>query len=159
MRRIAILVADGLDGKALAIHAGLAAAQAVPRFVGPRLGAVQTGQGGPIEVDVTMEAMPAVLFDALVVPDGSQGVAELKKLGHAIEFVKEQYRHCKPILALGAGKSLLEAAGVKPTLPSGDPDGGLLYLEGADMDDILPRFIEAIAAHRHLEREMDPPPV
>lgn len=159
MRRIAILVADGIDGKAAALHAGLAAAQAVPRFVGPRLGVVQTGEVNPIEVDVTMEAMPAVLFDALVVPDGNQGVAELAKLGHAIEFVKGQYRHCKPILVLGAGMSLLEAAGVKRTLPSGGQDGGLLYFESADMDDILPRFIEAIAAHRHFDREMDPPPV
>ena len=32
--------------------------------------------------------------------------------GHALEFVKEQYRHCKPMLVLGKGSALLRAAGV-----------------------------------------------
>ncbi len=157
MRRIAILVADGIDGTVASLYAGLAAEQAVPRFVGARLGTIQTTDGAQIEADVTMEAMPSVLFDALVVPDGSQGVMELSQVGHAIDFVKEQYRHCKPILVLGAGRNLVDAAGVKWTLPSGDQDSGLLYFEGDDMNNALAHFIKAIAAHRHFEREMDPP--
>jgi catalase len=157
MRRIAILVADGIDGTVASLYAGLAAEQAVPRFVGARLGTIQTTDGAQIEADVTMEAMPSVLFDALVVPDGSRGVMELSQVGHAIDFVKEQYRHCKPILVLGAGRNLVDAAGVKWTLPSGDQDSGLLYFEGDDMNNALAHFIKAIAAHRHFEREMDPP--
>lgn len=46
----------------------LAARGAVPRYVGARLGAVKTAEGEAIEVDVTMETMPSVLFDALIVP-------------------------------------------------------------------------------------------
>ncbi len=42
-RRIAILVADGVDGAtARALHAGLVEQGAVPRYIGPRLGAVKT---------------------------------------------------------------------------------------------------------------------
>ena len=37
---------------------------------------------------------------------------ELSSLGHALEFLKDQYRHCKPILMLGAGERVAEAAGV-----------------------------------------------
>ena len=35
---------------------------------------------------------------------------------------------------------------------------GLLLLDG-DAGEALPQFIEAIAKHRHFEREMDPPAV
>lgn len=157
MRRIAILVADGVDGSVAALYAGLAGEQAVPRFVGTRLGPVQTSDANQIEVDITFEAMPAVLFDALVVPGSREGVSALGSNGQAIEFIKEQYRHCKPILVLGAGRKLTEAAGVKWILPSGEQDSGLLHAEDEDIGNALGRFIEAIAAHRHFEREMDPP--
>ena len=104
-RRIAIMVADGVDGaSARAVRAGLAAKGAVPRFVGARLGAVESMDGNQVEVDVTFEAMPAVLFDALVVPGGHEDALKLACMGHAVEFIKEQYRHCKPILALGYGQ-------------------------------------------------------
>lgn len=154
-RQIAILVADGVDGaSAKALQAGLVAEGAVPRFVGVRLGAVQSTDGNEIEVDVTFEAMPAVLFDGLAVPGGHEDALNLACMELVVEFIKEQYRHCKPILALGIGKDLIERAGVKLRLPSGELDPGVLAFEDNDINDILPQFIEAIAAHRHFEREM-----
>ncbi len=75
----------------------------------------------------------------------------------AVEFIRDQYRHCKPILVLKGGKSLVESAGVKFTLPSGELDPGVLYFEDENYDKILPQFVEAIAAHRHFEREIEPP--
>jgi catalase len=75
----------------------------------------------------------------------------------AIQFIKDQYRHCKPILVLGNGRNMIESAGVKLTLPSGELDPGILYFQNDNFDDILPQFIEAIAAHRHFEREIEPP--
>ena len=159
-RRVAILVADGVDGaSAAAIHSGLAEAGAVPRYVGARLGQVQSADGEAIEVEVSMEAMPAVLFDALVVPGGRAAAQTLGKLGHAAEFIKDQYRHCKPILALGAGRDLVENAGVPARLPSGKPDPGLLVFSEDGAEEALPQLVEAIAKHRHHAREMDPPAV
>ncbi|MEO7464026.1 MAG: catalase, partial [Nitrosospira sp.] len=106
-RRVAILVADGVDGVAAkALKTGLAAEGAVGRFVGIRLGAVQSSRGDEIEVDVTFESMPAVFFDALAVPGGHEDSNNLTGVGQALEFIKDQYRHCKPILALGLGKNL-----------------------------------------------------
>jgi catalase len=159
-RRIAILVADGVDAsEVLEIHAGLLKKGAVPRFVGARLGAVQPAEGDPIEVEVTLEASPSVLYDALVIPGGRAAVEMLGRLGHAAEFIKDQYRHCKPILALGAGLDLMENAGVPLALPSGDPDPGVLRFPDDRVEDALSQFVEAIGKHRHFEREMDPPPV
>lgn len=153
-RRIAILVADGVDGaSARELREELAAEGAVPRFVGVCLGTVQSTDGGDIEVEVTFETMPAVLFDALVVPSGHEDARNLASVGQALEFIKEQYRHCKPLLALGIGRDLLESAGVKLRLPSGELDPGVLTFSDEGLDDILPQFIEAIVAHRHFERE------
>ena len=72
-RRVAILVADGCDGEALvALADRLTSEGAVPRFVSTTLGSVQPADGDAIEVDVSLEAAPAVLYDALVLPDGAE---------------------------------------------------------------------------------------
>jgi catalase len=159
-RRIAIFVANGVDGAAAqTLHAGLAEQGAVPRYVGPRLGAVETADGDTLEVEVTLETMPSVLFDALAVPGGKDAIKILGNLGHALEFIKDQYRHAKPILALGDGAALIENAGVSANLPSGKPDPGVLVAKQGGATKALPSFIKAIARHRHHEREMDPPEV
>ncbi|MDQ6621241.1 MAG: catalase [Pseudomonadota bacterium] len=160
-RRVAILVADGMMGEsAKNIHAGLAQAGAVPRYVGVRLGEVQCADGGSIEIEGSLETMPSVLFDALVVPAGRAAAETLGNVGPALEFIKDQYRHCKPILALGAGTDLIENAGVPGRLPDGTRDPGLLlYPEADDAQDALTGFIQAIAQHRHFAREIDPPGV
>jgi catalase len=157
-RRIAILVADGVDTGVTQLHRSLTGMGAVPRYVGIRLGAVRTDADMKIDVDVTLEAMPAVLFDALIVPDGDAAIAALAQEGQVAEFVKDQYRHCKPILAIGAGKALLEQCEIPLSLPEGRPDSGLL------LDDVVkPRtaaaFSAAVAKHRHFQRFADPPPV
>jgi catalase len=119
---------------------------------------VKTQQGDSIEVEVTFETMPSVLFDACAVPDGKEATTILGNVGHVLEFLKDQYRHAKPILALGTGAVLVENAGVAAMLPSGEPDPGVL-IQKAPAEKVLPAFIKAIARHRHHEREMDPPGV
>jgi catalase len=153
-RRIAILVADGMHAaSAIAVHARLAEAGAVPRYVGPRLGRVKPGFGRPIDVDITLEAAPAVLFDGMVLPDGEDAVRALAADGLALEFVKDQLRHCKAILALGASDALLEAAGAPPGVP------GIARAAAAEPEAAVAEFSALVAKHRVYERESDPPPV
>ncbi|MDT4858740.1 hypothetical protein FQZ97_932210 [compost metagenome] len=52
-----------------------------------------------------------------------------------------------------ASQTLLDAAGVALVLPSGDPDPGIVTETDVD------GFIQAMARHRHPERETDPPAV
>jgi len=159
-RRIAILVANGVEGASLtALHTTLSGAGAVPRFVGPRLGKIVAADGDALDVEVSMEAAPSVLFDALVLPDGDEATAALAADGHTMEFIKDQYRHCKPMLILGSSASLLEAAGVPSALPSGDKDPGLLAFDAADISKAAAAFMAAIGKHRAFARQMDPPPV
>jgi catalase len=157
-RRIAILVADGADSQPLeALASELLAAGAVSRFVGARLGEV-TMTGGAHQVDATVETMPSVLWDAVVLPDGDDALEQLGVDGRVLEFIKDQYRHCKPMLAIGSATGLLQKAGIPETLVSGHADPGLLLMEGDDPAGIA-AFIAAIAKHRHFERETDPPRV
>jgi catalase len=147
-------VADGVDGEgALAVHAALAAAGAVPRIVAARLGPVESFTDTALDPDATLETMPSCLFDAMVVADGDASVDALCELGHALEFVKDQYRHCKAILALGAGQELLEEAG----LPMGDQDPAIVVVPSANRKQGLADFIAAVGAHRNWDRAMDPP--
>jgi catalase len=155
-RCIALLVAPGVEAASLEqLHSKLSAEGAVPRYVGPRMGAVKTAGGKDIVVEVTLETAPSVLFDAVVIPDGAEGVRTLSSTGHAVEFVKDQFRHCKTILALGAGEKLLEAANIPAALKTGGTDSGLLRLKKAN--EAAAPFIAAIAKHRHFERQTDPP--
>ena len=154
---MAILVADGVDGAAaLAIHEALSAQDAVPRFVGVKLGTVDSASGDALDVEISLETAPSVVWDAMIVPDGQVAAETLAKRGQALEFLKDQYRHCKPILLIGAAQALLDAAGIPPALPSGKADPGLLRFDQA-AGDAVPAFVKALTRHRHFERETDPP--
>jgi catalase len=157
-RKIAILLADGIESAPITnLIAALNGAGAVTRLLSTRLGSVRSEDGEPLEIDATLENSPAVLFDALVLPGGSEAVDALCLDGQALEFVKDQYRHCKTILALGDSPKILSKAGIPLILPSGDADPGLL-IEGQEGNDANTQsFIAAIGRHRHVERDRDPP--
>jgi catalase len=157
-RKVAVLIADGIRGTPISsLLQRLTKAGAVTRFLGTRLGTVGSIDGDRFSVDATLENSPPVLFDALVLPDGVDAVEALAKDGHTLEFLKDHYRHCKTILVLGASSKLLKKAGIFDVLPSGQPDPGLLTLEADELDAAPARFIEAMAKHRHFERDSDPP--
>ena len=130
-RRVAIIVADGVVGAEVeALVERLASEGAVPITLGARLGRVKSDRGKPIEIGAPIDAAPSVVFDAMVLPDGEAAAAALAKNGRVLEFLKDHYRHCKPILVLGASTQVLDAAGVPATLPNGKPDPGLIVGEG-----------------------------
>jgi catalase len=159
-RKVAILVADGMLAASVgAIYSSLLDEGAVPRLVGSRLGKAQTADGKTLDVETTMEAGPAVLWDAVVIPEGLNAAEQLARDAHAHEFVRLQYRHCKPILVLDGGAALLKAAGVPPTLADGSPDPGLIGAETAKLDQALAAFKQALAGHRAYARDIDPPVV
>jgi catalase len=157
-RKIAILAANGVEGSSIAaLQTALVNAGAVPRLVAPRVGQVQTADDDVLDADASLENTPAVLFDALVLPDGEQAVALLANNGHALEFLKDQYRHCKTILVLGASRSLLDKVGITAAAAEGGEDSGLLFGEADGIDASITAFIAAVGVHRHTARDSDPP--
>jgi catalase len=157
-RKIAIVLADGVESEPITdLIEALDAAGAVTRLLGGRLGTIRGEDGDPFEIDATLENSPSVLFDAMVLAGGAEAVDAMCLDGRTIEFVKDQYRHCKTILALGDSSRVLAKAGIPATLPSGDVDPGLL-VEGQEGGEANAQsFIAAIRRHRHVERDQDPP--
>ena len=123
--------------------------------MGVRLGTVKGTSGKPLSVEATLENSPACTFDAVVTPDGEDAVEALLQVGNTMEFLRDQYRHCKTILALGASSALLEAAEIEATVSSGEKDPGILMASGKDAS--TKAFLAAVARHKHFERELDPP--
>jgi catalase len=110
-RKVAILVADGVELGALkpssrrwtgrrAVQGGRAAPGHGGHLVGPADG------GGPHFTN-----MPSVMFDAVLVPGGSDSAATLGGMGEAVHFVLEAYKHCKTICTVGDGVQLLSTLG------------------------------------------------
>ncbi|MEO6078153.1 MAG: catalase, partial [Steroidobacteraceae bacterium] len=158
-RRIALLAADGVAGAALvAAKQALSAAGAMPTVIAPRIGPVKTVDGSTLEADGSLENSAPVVFDAVILPDGQAAVDRLARIGTAMDFIANQYRHGKTLLALGASSALLTKAGISADLPGGGKDPGVLM--GASSKGGKPAlddFMQAVAKHRHPERETDPP--
>jgi catalase len=117
------------------------------------LGKVKAADGKPLDVEISLEAGPSVMYDGMIVPDGDQAAEALARNALAIDFVREQYRHGKPILVSKGGAGLLSKAMIPSTLPDGSPDPALL------VDGTLDAFKTALAGHRAYARETDPPMV
>ncbi|MEN0038794.1 MAG: catalase [Cellvibrio sp.] len=159
-RRIAILVADGVDAEAVQfIYSSLLDSGAIPRLVGSRLGSIKTVGGESLDVEITLEASPSVLYDAVVIPSGSTAVDALIADAHSLEFIREQYRHCKAILAVGDGNNLLSAADIPELLPDGSTDLAVVTTNEYSLEIALNAFKASVAAHRVYLRENDPPVV
>ncbi|MBK7470420.1 MAG: catalase [Betaproteobacteria bacterium] len=156
-RRIAVLIDNGFDAASIAAHAALLAQGAVPRFVGPRLGSFTSSDGRAVDAEISLEAGPAVVYDAVVLPGGA-AAAMLAANGAMKEFVNDMYRHCKAILALGEAALILDKAGIPAKLPDGGDDVGLIRANPGDKR-AFDAFISAVAKHRVYQRETDPPAV
>jgi catalase len=133
--------------------AALRAAGAAVHLIAPRLGPVKPVNGAPFEATGTLENSAPVLFDGLVLPDGADGVKALAARMETRDFIAEQYRHGKTILAMGASSALLDRAGIPAALASGEPDPGLVRGDAMQGDRGVAAFIIALGRHRHPERE------
>ena len=158
-RKVAIAVAAGADASQVAaVREHLRALGAMPRLVGPTLGAQAAADGGPVAVDTSFEHEPGVLFDALVLPDGTAAADAATSDARLLEAVRDHYRHCKPILAIGAAQRVLQAAGV-PAQGAAADDPALVRVDADALARGLDAFVEALGLHRYWNRETDPPAV
>jgi catalase len=159
-RKVALMVAPGFEAAAIQqVQQALMEQGAVGRLVGPRIGPIKTAGGDVVDADASLENEPGFLFDGLVLPDGAEAVALLAQDGHAPEFIKDQFRHCKAILVLGASRDLLVKAGIPASMDKSLLQGGtgLIVADAGDEAAAITAFLDALSKHRHFGREMDPP--
>jgi catalase len=153
-RRIAILVADGVDAVSLnKMKQALEAAGAQTKIIAPHLGNIATAKGKQINVDQSLLNAASVLFDAVYVPGGQKSVAALQKEPNAIHFINEAYKHCKAIAADGEGTKLLFITNAGTKNNSTDKSANNYMANGVLLNHNPNEFIKAIAQHRFWERE------
>lgn len=134
-RSVAILVADGVDGRSIAnVQKVLKEAGAVVHLIAPHLGQIRPVNGESFEATGTIENSPSVLFDGVVLPDGAQGVRALAAHVEVVDFICHPHRHGKTLLVLGASTELLKLAGVSPTLANGEHDPGIVLDTSGQVD-------------------------
>ena len=164
-RKVAVLVADGVDGASLReVRDALVRGGAVVELVAKTLASVSGSDGKTLAVDKTyLTSGGSIMYDAVLVAGGGEAARTLATHGDAKHFINEAFKHCKPIGALTDGVALLEASqiavggegggrGGKPTVERGvviarTADGGGKAFARA--------FIDAMAQHRFWEREAD----
>ncbi len=159
-RKIAFLVADGFDDDAVSeMKKALLTAGALAMTVAPRLGVLTGANGEECKADFSFLTGSSVLFDAVYIPGGDASVEALKRETEALNFVDEAYKHCKAIAASGEGVGFLARSlgdNLNESNTTGDlvsSDQGVVISRGPASANFASSFINAIAQHRHWERE------
>jgi catalase len=158
-RKVAILVADGVHGASVvAIQTALSAVGAVACIIAPRLGPVQTADSESMEATRYAGELAvqycSMRSSCLMVATGSRCWPDM---GRRWSSWPISIATARPSWRSAQSKALLDQADVAATLPSGEPDPGILLVGIAAPGDSAAAFIAAVARHRHPSREMDPP--
>lgn len=179
-RRVAIIIADGYDPVAYnAILGALKGAKALPYTIGPRRTAIyaagedkNSGAKG-VKPDHHLEGMRSTMFDSVFIPGGQQSIETLRKMGRAVQWVREAYGHLKAIGATGEAVDLVKYACEIPgmdfstsadvvnsygvvTVGKVQPESfkeGLQMVKGAK--DFLDNYTYEISQHKNWQRELD----
>ena len=163
--KIAVLLADGFDDEHVKlVKDALDRAGAIVKTVA-KTAKVKSATGAELEVDKMFVTTSSVLFDAVFVPGTAAAAAALAREGMAVHFVREAFKHGKPVAALGDGVELvapLELAGAK-VAAKGSTDlraeGGVVTQRGVPSGNAFgDAFVAAVAAHRHWDRDVDKVP-
>jgi len=162
-RRVAILVADGCrTADVRTMQEALLAAGAVADLVAETLGPVVGDDGSTLLPRFTLLTTSSVLFDALVVPGGEASVARLASISVAERFLRDAWRHCKPMAFLGEAASLWAALALRqpsidrPGIDVEDPQLGVLVAERSS-DAHAATFLSMVARHRYWRRQAAAP--
>jgi catalase len=155
-RKVAILVTSKCDGAGVAsMVKALAAEGAVGVIVAPELRDITADNGEVYQPQFTILTAASVLFDAVYVAGGAEA-ALWSSEADAVDFVREAFKHCKPVAATGEGMELLSIAAI-PVGASDDPDpADAATIVGTGVrGDFTQRFIEAMTHHRFWAREAE----
>jgi catalase len=157
-RKVAVLAADGVDAATLQPVLNLLRERgAICEVLAPHGGELDGG----VAVDRTLPTMASVLYDAVLVAGGGGSVQTLSGNGTAMRYAAEAFKHAKPVAAIGEGVEFLRGAPLDDVQLSANGlvvDAGVVTLASANgdgLDQFTNSFAEAIAGHRHFDRNLE----
>jgi catalase len=147
-RKIAILVAEGVDGKQIAqVQAELSKAGVTALLLGHRMGPIE---GLPnLEPHGTFAGMPSILFDGVFVPNGGKSLNFFRASGEVKHYIMEAYKHYKTIGIGSDVGDLLTAVNLSINAP------GVITMKAGfplKASHSTRSFVAALSLHRHWER-------
>jgi catalase len=159
-RRVAVIAAPGADGAQIsAAFAELKKAGAVPELVSSALGPVV--QGAP-EATKTIFSTSSVLWDSVYVPGGQASIDALRARGDVVPFIKEAFRHAKPIGGTAEGADFVESVVAEDLGPKAAKGNGALpgvvLARGGQIGAFPAELVKALGQHRFWERSALVPP-
>ena len=170
--KVAVLAADGYDHEALdetrkALDEEGASTVVVSKVLGTLKGA-----GGETQVDKSHVTTTSVVYDAVLIP-GGEHVKALRQEGEVMHFIREAYKHGKPIGATGEAVQLQREARLPGVQLADSAEAvssqGVVSVAGAEtradrvkglagmtektgIGGFRTLFLEALAEHRHWGR-------
>ncbi|ADP34426.1 catalase [Bacillus atrophaeus] len=147
-RQVAVLVENGFHGDEVQqVLDALKQAGIRADIISQTLGTVTSEDGRELEVTATFLTTDSVLYDAVYVAGGKQSTAQTQKAAKG--FINEAYSHYKAIGAANEGVELLALAAGSTEEP-----GLVTAKDEKDLARFNQAFIEAIAEHRHWNRQV-----
>ena len=144
-RKVGVLIDQGFnEAEVMEILEGLEAKGVQYKVVSEMQGKLKGTSGKEIEVDHTFSTTDPVLYDAIYAVGGPDVSRKFAK--EAARYIAEAFDHYKPIGATHDGQQWLEAAGIE------NQPGVVAANTGSSFTS---SFLEAIAAHRHWERQVE----
>jgi catalase len=126
-RAIAILYADGSDGKEIhKLMKAIRNAGGKPVLIAPKIGGAKLADGMMLKADGQLAGTPSQTVDAIALVLSQEGASTLLKDAAAIQFVMDAFGHLKAIGASAAAQPLLDKAGVEPDAGVTDLGDGFL---------------------------------
>src|SRR4051794_18960419 len=145
-RKIGVLMADGADDAVLgALRRAAEEANVTVELIAPSVGGGPPAGGETVPADEKVDGAPSVLYDAVAVLAGANGIEALADLPPARDFVNDAFAHCKFIAYTEAATTLFDAVGI-----GGKLDAGFLAL---DDEESAAAMLDSCAALRHWDRE------
>jgi len=119
-RKLGILLSDGASASLVnALQTAAVGAGAVVELVAPTVGGVTLDDGTLLPAHHKIDGGPSVLFDAVALVLGDEGVLSLMKIPAARDFVADAYAHYKFIGFSAPAAKLMVKAGVPEDLDEG----------------------------------------
>jgi len=163
-RKVALLALPGVKKSEVdAICDALQSRGAKVEIVSVKIGAIATDGGQPVHACQTFLTTSSVLYDAVVVP-GGKSAADLAQNAAAVHFVRESFRHAKPIGASNEGLRLLTVAALPGIELAGRKSGdvsishGVVTVVDRELTAFTLAFVDAIRQHRHHDRDLSAVP-
>ncbi|MHC8561624.1 catalase [Streptomyces albidoflavus] len=155
-RQIALLATDGVDAhQATVLRDTLRERGAVAEVLAPHDGTVRAAAGFTLTVDRALPTVAAVLYDAVVLTDGSEP-GDGSDGDAARRFVRDAYRHGKPVAAYGSATTLLTRLlpeELRLSTPDGEVTADRGVVSGGTADSpFTEELVKAVTAHRFRDR-------